>query len=232
MKLLLTSRGVINDRIKGALEDLLGKPIADSTALFVPTAVYAYANGVNYAWRGLRMHGDLGWKQYGVLELAALPSVPKEAWLPQLEEADAVIVGGGNNFYLSYWMQESGLFEMLPGLLEGGKVYVGISAGSMVLTRGFDFERERFEKTGVYYDEEFDEEMASNTGSHEGLGLVDFLIRPHLNSEMFPGITLESVEERAAKAGAPMYALDDDSAIKVQDGNIEVVSAGVWKLFD
>ena len=62
MKVLLTSAGISNTSIRNALVDLLGKPIAESSALFVPTAIYALANG-----------GKLGWKSLGGLELTALP---------------------------------------------------------------------------------------------------------------------------------------------------------------
>ncbi len=119
-KLLLTSSGIMNDSLQQALVDLLDKPISKSSALFVPTAIYAYPQGIKYGWQVIKGPGELGWKALGVLELTALPSLPKEVWLPQVEEADALIVGGGNKFYLSYWLEKSGLFEMLPQLM-GGK---------------------------------------------------------------------------------------------------------------
>jgi dipeptidase E len=43
---------------------------------------------------------------------------------------------------------------------------------------------------------------------------------------------LENVEKWAAKVETPLYALDDQSALKVIDGNVEVISMGVWKLFN
>ncbi|MEP7290648.1 MAG: Type 1 glutamine amidotransferase-like domain-containing protein [Chloroflexota bacterium] len=230
-KLLLTSSGITNERIEKALVDLLGKPIHESSALFVPTAIYAYPFGTNAAWQGIKGMGELGWKAFGVLELSALPSLPKKVWLPRVEEADAIIVGGGNKFYLSFWMQKSGLFEMLPQLLKQGKVYVGASAGSMMLTPGLNFNRDRFKKTRVYYDDEFDEEMESSAGSAKTLGLVDFVIRPHFGADYFPKATLENVEKWAAKVDKPLYALDDQSALKVVDGSVDVISNGKWKLF-
>ena len=42
VKLLLTSGGVTNTSIRDALVDLLGKPIADSSALCIPTAEYGH----------------------------------------------------------------------------------------------------------------------------------------------------------------------------------------------
>ncbi|MFX0097238.1 MAG: Type 1 glutamine amidotransferase-like domain-containing protein [Candidatus Hodarchaeota archaeon] len=231
-KLLLTSAGITNERIREALVDLLGKPIGQSTALFVPTAIYAYPTGSNYAWTSLQSLGNLGWKELGILELTALPSVKREVWLPEVEEADAIIVGGGNAFYLSFWMQESGLFNVLSELLETGKTYVGISAGSMILTHSLNFDRKRFEKTGIYYDDEYEEEAPINAGSDKTMHLVGFVIRPHLNLSMAPKVTLENIEKWAAKIDVPLYAIDDQTALKVIDGKVEVITEGNWKLFE
>jgi dipeptidase E len=150
MRLKLTSAGITNGGIHGAFVDLLGKPVAESKAVCVPTAIYALPGGNGYAWQVLRELGEMGWQEFVVLELTALPSILEENWLPAVEAADAIIVGGGNGGYLSYWMQESGLARKLPELLED-KVYVSISAGSAMATPGLNYDRERLERTGVYY---------------------------------------------------------------------------------
>jgi dipeptidase E len=232
MKLLLTSLGITNEPIRKTLVDLLGKPINQSTALFVPTAIYAYPKASNYAWGFLQSLGNLGWEKFGVLELTALPSLNKDVWLPEIEEADALIVGAGNGFYLSFWMQKSGLFDILPELLEKGKTYVGVSAGSMILTHSLYFDRKHFEKTGIYYDDEYKEEAPINAGSDKTMHLVDFVIRPHLNSNMLPQATLENIEKWATKTDVPLYAIDDQTALKVIDGKVEVITEGKWKLFE
>ncbi|MBA3874966.1 MAG: Type 1 glutamine amidotransferase-like domain-containing protein [Anaerolineae bacterium] len=230
-KLLLTSSGITNDSIHKALVDLLGKPINESSALFVPLAIYAYPQGIAHMWEVVKGWGDLGWKSLGLLELTALSSLPEEIWRPQLEATDAIIVGGGNKFYLSYWMEKSGLFGMLPQLLEQGKVYVGASAGSLMMTSGLNFDQNRLQETSVYFDDQFNEEMSSSAGSARTLGLVEFGIRPHLNADYFPQAKLENVEKWALKTGKPLYALDDQSALKIVDGKVEVISNGEWKLF-
>jgi dipeptidase E len=230
-KLLLTSAGISNDSIQKALVALLGKPLGEASALFIPTAIYAYPVGITHGWQILQGQGELGWKTLGILELTALPGLPKELWLPQIEATDAIIVGGGNKFYLSYWMERSGLFELLPRLLREGKVYVGISAGSMMVTSSLNFDQEYLRKAGVYRDDEFDEAMPSAAGSARTLGLVDFVIRPHLDASYFPQATLENVEKWAARADKPLYALDDQSALKVTDGKVEVISQGKWRFY-
>src|SRR6202161_3755466 len=137
MRFLLTSAGVKNSSIHDALVERLGRPISESHALCIPTAMYAMPGGAASAYRFIRGTAstplcELGWKSLGVLELSALPSIDDEAWVPMLEESDALLVGGGEALYLSYWMRRSGLADRLFSLPDE-KVYVGVSAGSMVL---------------------------------------------------------------------------------------------------
>jgi dipeptidase E len=221
MKLLLTSAGVKNPSIEAALVELLGKPIAESSALCIPTAQYGHPNvgpGVK-PWQFISGTSelpmvDLGWKSMGVLELTALPSIDRERWVPVVREADALLVAGGDALYLCHWMRQSGLADLLPSLPE--TVWVGLSGGSMVMTPriGDDF-------VG----------WKSPTGDDRTLGIVDFSICPHLAPEGKPGNSMAVAEEWAAGISGPAYAIDDDTAIKV-DGTVEVVSEGQWKLFN
>ena len=220
MRLLLTSGGIKNTSIHDALVDLLGKPIAESNALCIPTASHAMPNGASMAWRLLNGKAgtplcEFGWKSLGVLELTALPSIGKEHWVPLVQATDALLVGGGDPLYLAYWMRESGLAELLPSLNE--MVYVGVSAGSMVMAPnvGEDFVRWR-----------------PPTGGDETLGLVDFALFPHLDHEMLPDNTIANAEQWAASMPVPGYAIDDQTAIKVTEGTVDVVSEGHWKLFN
>ena len=127
--------------------------------------------------------------------------------------SDALLVGGGDCQYLTYWMQQSGLAELLPSLLQK-TVYVGLSAGSMVMTC--------FGTT--YGCHTLPEE------SDKSLGLLDFALNPHLDHEWFPENALSSLEKLAETISVPSYMIDDATAIKVVDGIIEVVSEGHWKL--
>ena len=220
MKFLLTSAGIKNTSIHNALVDLLGKPIAESSALCIPTAAYGHPMaGPGAAWRFISGREpqcpmcELGWKSLGVLELTALPSIDAALWVPMLRETDVLLVNGGDPLYLCYWMWQSGLAELLPSL---DTVYVGLSAGSMVMAPsiGEDFVGWR-----------------PPTGGDETLGLVDFAIFPHLDHEMLPDNSMAGAEKWAATMPAPAYAIDDQTAIKVVDGAAEVISEGHWKLF-
>ena len=147
-----------------------------------------------------------------MLELTALPSIKEEHWVPMVRKADALLVGGGDCLYLCYWMRQSGLADLLMSLLRE-TVYVGVSAGSMVVTPDF----------GETYDG-----VNPSTGRDRALGLVDFSLLPHLDHEKFPENSLANLERLAAKTPVRTYAIDDQTAAKVTDG---IVSEGHWKLF-
>ena len=157
---------------------------------------------------------ELGWKSVGVLELTALPSLDEERWVPTVQETDVLLVNGGDPLYLCHWMRQSGLADRLPSLDE--TVYVGLSAGSMVMAPriGEDFVRWR-----------------PPTGGDETLGLVDFAMFPHLDHEDLPDNSMADAERWAAGMSVPAYAIDDQTAIKVTDDTVEVVSEGHWRLF-
>ncbi|MTH54238.1 peptidase E [Bacillus mangrovi] len=220
MKLLLTSGGVKNKSIHAALEDMLDKPIADCSALCIPTAMYGHpwiGPGVQ-AWKFITGKEEnpmvnLGWKSVGILELTALPSIGEERWMPLVRETDVLLVSGGDALYLSYWMRQSGLADLLPSL---SSVYVGMSAGSMVMAPHIG---------------DFFVGWTPPNGGDETLNLVDFSIFPHVDHEMLPHNTMAAAEKWAAGMKGPAYAIDDETAIKVVDGVVEVVSEGNWKRF-
>lgn len=218
MKLLLTSGGVTNASIRGALEELLGKPIGESRALLIPTAqwghpmcgpesVQAFLGALGEDWA---YSSGLGWGSTGALELTALPTIGADRWVPWVREADVLFADGGDATYLAYWMRESGLADLLPSL---DSVWVGVSAGSMVMTP----------RIGDLFVEWAD------APDDRTLGLVDFSIFPHLDA--FPSNTVAEAERWAADLGAPAYAIDESTAIRVVDGAVDVISEGRWLQF-
>lgn len=218
MKFLLTSAGIQNKSIHDALVDMLGKPIAEANALCITTGIYAIPGGADHAWQFFSGQSttpmcELGWKSMGVLELTALPSINEELWIPMVKKTDVLLVNGGDPLYLCYWMRQSGLADLLPTL---NLVYVGLSAGSMVMAPNI----------GEYF-----VGWTPPQGGDETLGLVDFAMFPHLDHELLPQNTIADAERWAAGMQGQAYAIDDQTAIKVVDGTVEVVSEGHWKLF-
>jgi dipeptidase E len=213
VKLLLTSGGITNPSIRDALVNLLGKPIEESDALCIPTAEWGHPKCTPAsAWRFVAGTSpgpmtDLGWKSVGLLELTSLPTVGKDRWLPWVEATDVLLVDGGDALYLAHWMRESGLADLIPSLAD--TVWVGVSAGSMVMTPRIGSDFCQWEQP---------------SGDDVTLGIVDFAIFPHLGMN-----TMEEAESWFAEVGLPSYVLDDQSAIKVVDGTVEVVSGGEWR---
>jgi dipeptidase E len=221
LRLLLTSAGIKNPSIHDALVELLGKPIAESSALCIPTAGYGHPWVTpDKAWNFISGKEpecpmtELGWRSLGVLELTALPSIDQERWVSWVRDTDVLLVNGGDALYLAHWMRESGLADLMPTLPD--TVWVGLSGGSMVMTPriGEDF---------VGWE--------PPAGGDEALGVVDFSIFPHLDHPALPHNTMAAAESWAAGLPGPAYAIDDHTAIKVTDGTAEVVSEGNWRLF-
>jgi len=218
MQLLLTSGGVTNPSIHAALVELLGKPVEQCHALCVPTAQWGHPMCGPSSVRGLvaaepdfRHLTGLGWASLGVLELTALPTIGSERWVPWVQSADVLLVDGGDATYLCHWLRESGLVDLFPSLTR--TVWVGVSAGSMVMAP-------RIGAAFVAWPSAPDDRT---------LGVVDFSIFPHLNA--FPDNTPANAELWAADIGTRAYAIDEQTAIKVVDGSVEVVSEGQWMQF-
>lgn len=225
MQILLTSAGISNPSIAEALVEMLGKPIAESTALLIPTAVHPFPGGARMAFEAITGAASsplagLGWKSLGVLELTALPTIRPESWVPMVREADALLVWGGDVLYLCHWMRESGLAELLPSL---ESVYVGVSAGSIAVTP-YNCDAE--------FDLDFVPDGSDMASRAEPLGLVDFTLYPHLGHADMPDTSLASIERWASGVPVPTYAIDDATAITVVDGQVEVVSEGEWERFE
>ncbi len=222
MKLLLTSGGVTNATIRAALVDLLGKPIEECSALFIPTAQWGQPQcspetawkSTAGAWPGQQSLVGLGWRSVGLLELTALPSIPEERWTGWVRDADALLVDGGEAVYLAHWVTRSGLATILPTLNQ--TVWVGVSAGSMALTP----------RVGMHFVDWQPE------GGDETLGVVDFSIFPHLNYPGWSGNTTEAARRWAETIPGPAYAIDDATALSVVNGDVRVVSEGQWEKLD
>lgn len=218
MKLLLTSSGITNKSIEKALLELLGKPFKESNLTFVPTAANMEEGDKSWLVNDMNKFKNLGFALFDVIDISA---VSKSIWLRSFEKADVIVFGGGSSRYLLERMTKSGAREFLPKLLEN-KVYTGISAGSMVTAQKVSLPSENL----LYY------ENTQKLKAVMGLGFVDFEIRPHLNSPWFPRVRLDFLDKLAEKTKISFYAIDDNTAIKVVDGKISIVSEGEWKKFN
>lgn len=232
MKLLLTSGGLINKSIVDSLQQLLGKPFNKCNAVFIPTAANVERGDKWWLVKDLQDFNSLGWQQMDIIDISACASLQHDLWWDTLQNADAIIVGGGNSFYLSYWFKKSGLMRALPNLLKKA-VYVGISAGSMLASAGLQTVEEKTDKSGVKIigGPEYGDIGPVGQSSADTAKLAPITIRPHFNSPLFPNIRDKALQKIAVGLPVPLYAIDDQTAIKVVDGNITVVSEGEFKIY-
>ncbi len=218
MKLLLTSSGLTNKSIVDALIDLVGKKAEDISIAFIPTAANIEEGDKGWLIDDLVNLKKQNFKSIDIVDISALD---KKIWLPRVEEADVLFFEGGNERYLMEWINKSGLVDILPELLKT-KVYVGVSAGSTVTNKDLILKISQ-----TIYEEDLDkmEDM-------KGLGFVDFYFLPHLNSPWFKVRRKENIEEAVKGITEKIYALDDQSAIKITDGSLEIISEGEYLVFN
>lgn len=219
MKLLLTSGGITNKTIAKALFDLVGKPAEEITLAFIPTAANAEGHDKSWLINDLVNIKKQGFKMIDIVDISALP---KDIWQPRLESADVLFFSSGNSPYLVKWIEQSGLKELLPELLKT-KVYVSISAGSLVASPTLELSST---DTKIFCEKNF------GYSSNQGLGLIDFYIRPHLNSPKFPKVNKEFLTQVAKEIPQTIYGLDDQMAVKVVDGKVEVIGEGEYLVFN
>lgn len=232
MKLLLTSQMIYNKSIADALASLLEKPFSEAVVAYIITSHNGAMGDKSWFVQNLNSLYDLSWKTFYMLDVAGLDGIEPDSWMNQLEEADVVVVGGGANYILSYWLDRSGLFNKLPKLIEN-KVYVGASAGSM-LTQSKLCTSSGAMKEFAKGNWEVDLAKLGPQGrsSDKSLNLVDFLVRPHYGSEDREYVTDSLIQATADHFNMPIYAIDDQTAIKVVDEEATVVSEGIWRQFN
>lgn len=206
VKLLLTSSGLSDQPTCDALVALSGRPLADQRVAVVPTA----ANVVP---------GDKGWlvadylqvqrAGFAALDIVDVSALEPAVWRSRLEEADVLVVTGGDTTHLLRWLRRSGMADDLPTLLRD-RVYVGISAGSMV--------------TGPHL--RLSQSPQPEPEDSRGLGLVDFLVVPHLDSPWFPAAAESAVRAALAGLAHRTFALADGRAVAVDGTEVRVVGTG------
>jgi dipeptidase E len=231
MKLLLTSDGLTNKSIENALEKLVGKPRKEMRIAFIPNAAFPEDENKHQP-RNWLVDDLFRIKEFcGFIDVISLTDLSKDNLLNRLEYCDVIFVGGGNTFYLSYCMEASGLFELLPELLET-RVYAGISAGSMIATASLRTTSQAIKNKTAFYDEEYGEFGPDGKSSAMTAQLVDFVVRPHFNSFTFPNVQGDFLSQIAEDVRVPLYAIDDNSAVMVNGQNIQIISEGQYKVFN
>lgn len=212
MKLLLTSSGISNETIARALSELAGRPLSELSIIHVPTAANSWGDDKSWLIDDLVNLQKQKFKSIDILDIAA---VPPEVWRPRLEAADIISVGGGDEQYLAKVFREIGMKEFLLSVLDT-KVYMGTSAGSMVAGQYLPYGLLKM----IYSEEDFGDLL------EKPMGFYDFIFVPHLNSRWFTHVTEDNLEKLKDKFEHPAYATDDETAIKIDGTNFEIVGEG------
>lgn len=215
MKLLLTSAGISNVSIAKAIEALLEKSTKGVKLAFIPTAANIEPGEKSWMIDDINNFVKTGFE----VDIVDISAIEKDIWLPRLQDAEVLFFGGGNTFHLMYWIKNSGLQDELPSLLQT-RIYAGISAGSCVAGPTI------YNSVQNLFGEKYGLEIK------EGLGLVNFQVIPHLNSPYFEKIREDSLEKASKELAEPVYALDDNSALKITNKTVEVISEGIWRKFN
>lgn len=216
MKLLLTSAGLANKTIIKALQKLAEKPFNKLKLAFVPTAANIEEGDKTWLIEDLNNCKNLGFKEIDIVDISALE---REIILKRLEDKDIIFFGGGNNNHLIKWIEKCGLKDRLVDLLTT-KIYIGLSAGSMIAGNVWKNK----------YDALLYKEAAEKDLNY--LKLVDFMIVPHLNNPAFPEVNLKNVSKIAAEIKTKIYLLDDESAVVINEDEVNVISEGNWFKFN
>lgn len=223
MRMLLTSDGVLDGPVRDALVDLLDKPVTECRTVVVLDAMLPFPGDKSGMLDHLQQYRALGWAECDVLTLFSGPPSGIES---RLRSADVLFCYGGTNHWLAHAWRKSGLAPVLRELLDE-KVYVGLSAGSMIFSRLHEAAVEAL-------DDQAEVEMLQLESVGPALPLFDWFVLTHLGAPYFPHATDEWAQRTAARLGGPAWFLEDGSALLVRDPaeDPEVVSNGHWLRFD
>lgn len=215
MKLFLTSAGLIPETT-GAFLGLLNKKPAEVKVCFIATASYAkHPKGdASYITEERRRWSELGFKRIRELDLR---KEKEESLRDKLRGFDVISVLGGNTFYLLKYVRESGFDKALRLFLDGGGIYLGVSAGSIIACKDI---------SPAGWSPDWDENTVG-LKDFKGMGLVDFIISPHYKPEHEA-----IIEENKHKVPYPVIASTDLQAVLVEGGNIQFIGPGEFKKFE
>jgi dipeptidase E len=200
MALLLTSTGLSNEIIKRQFLGLLNKPVSEIKVIFVPTAS--------------RTEHELKYVQASMNELLALgvqgkniktTDLGKKVSPASVQDYDVMYVCGGNTFYLLKKVRDSGFDRVIQEFVGGGKLYLGVSAGSILSCPAVDIASPA-------------DENDVNITDFRGLALVDFVVSPHYSKE-----EARFVQEYQKKSKLRVVPITDTQAVLVVDGKSRII---------
>ncbi len=190
-KILLTSSGFTPEISETFLKLLEKKPV-EAKVGFIANA----SDNSLDPWYVLKDRASL--EALGFVDVIDV-DLKKPEDLAKLDACDVIFVAGGNTYYLLKWVRESRFDLKLKELLSAGKIYIGASAGSMVLGTSIETA-----SLGINADRNF-----VGLEDLRALRQVPFMITPH-----FEDTDQEKLDVFAKRAALrPIVGLEDGQAI-------------------
>lgn len=205
MKLFLTSNGIfgaLRDEDREVFFDLVGKPPSDIRVALIPTAGYPLIKQ-EYILAAINVFGGYGM----AVEIVDLKEKDERTLGDKLATADAIYVNGGNTYWLLHWVRKSGFGKVIHQLLDQGKVYVGVSAGTIIACPDIR--------------EIGDSENVTGMEDTSGLGLVEFAISPHYSAD-----DPRDLSSRSKTIAYPFVAIPDSQVILVNGDEVRIIGPG------
>ena len=209
MRLLLTSTGLSHPDTTQAFLELIARPPAETKVAFVPTAARSVEE-LHYVNESKKELLGLGINNIFDVDLKNTPA-------DQVLSADILYVCGGNTFYLLNAVRQTGFDKTIKQFVDSDKLYLGVSAGTILVTPSIQ----------IAAVEPFDPNDVGLTDL-TGLNLVDFEISVH-TPEI---VSLENVEKYTQNHKTKLYAISDQTALKVVDNQVEVIGARQFQIFN
>ena len=199
-KLLLTSTGLANQNITNQFLQIIDKPVSQIKIIFVPTASRSEEE-LKYVNESKKELLDLGILENNIKTL----NLDKPVSFQEVEDFDVIYVCGGNTFYLLKKVKETGFDKVIIKFAKTGKLYFGVSAGSILVCPNIDI-ASPFDENDV------------NLTDLTGLNLTDVIVSPHYCKEEKP-----IIDKFKKKSQYKVVPLTDNQALLVLDGETKIV---------
>lgn len=200
MKLLLTSAGLSNQNIRNEFLKLLEKPVSETKVVLIPTAARTEEE-LKYVEESKEELIETGIKRENIKTLDLDHKIIYE----DVEGFDAIYVCGGNTFFILHKVRENGFDKVIKKFVDEGKLYIGVSAGSMIMCPSIEIATP------------FDE---NDIGIKDftGLKLVDVVITPHYDKKK-----KSIIDDYRKKLPYEIITLTDNQALVINNGEMKIV---------
>jgi dipeptidase E len=207
MKLLLYSDYKLSPDQLDVLIELVGKDPQDITIASItnPVDVYEDTDWVKESVGSLEVKGSKA-ENVDLRQYQGKPDGLRE----KLASYDVIWISGGHTYYLRWLLRETGADQIIIDLVRDGKVYAGWSAGACVAG------------TSIHHFEFSDDPKDTPAMIYEGLGLIDGVILPHMNTDDFVAGMTEA-NKKFIQEGYTTYPLDDGQAVVVNGDELKVI---------